>query len=519
MTPAVPRYLSAASSDPGSVRENNEDRVYADDARGFFVVIDGMGGHQAGEQAADIALERIRSRLERQTDSAEQRLREAITLANNAIFEAAHTREEWHGMACVLTAAIVENGRATIGHVGDSRLYKIRRGKIEKITHDHSPVGEREDRGEISEAEAMRHPRRNEVYRDVGSVEHAPDDEDFIEVAKIRFEPDSALLLCSDGLSDVLPASAILRTVEQHADDRWAAVRSLIAAANENGKDNISAILVEGEEYAANRTPRRDIEETGRMIPAPGGAWYRRIGYFAGGLIVGALLIFAIQSMSPPPPLPHLPQSFVVPEEGTIAAALIKAQAGDTVFLPAGTFRELVELKTGVDLIAQKPHETILEGSLVANNVNHARIEGLQIRAGTVGIDVRNSDIQIARCEVSGGHDAGIRFSGNSGGSLIASTIRDNPGAGIAVEDAAAPDIEHNTIAANGLEPGAQHPGILIRTTGRPNVSGNYFAANGAEAIWLQAADDSVVQRNHFAPASKTDKRKPFRVLPPQVHP
>ena len=82
-------------------------------------------------------------------------------------------------MACVLTVAVVENGSAIIGHVGDSRLYKIRRGEIRKITHDHSPVGEREDSGEISEAEAMRHPRRNEVYRDVGSQEHAPDDPGF----------------------------------------------------------------------------------------------------------------------------------------------------------------------------------------------------------------------------------------------------------------------------------------------------------------------------------------------------
>jgi serine/threonine protein phosphatase PrpC len=518
MTPAVPRYLSAAASDPGSIRDNNEDRVYADDARGFFMVIDGMGGHQAGEQAADIALERIRTRLERQTDSADQRLREAITLANNAIFDAARSREEWRGMACVLTAAVVENGQVTIGHVGDSRLYKIRRGRIEKITHDHSPVGEREDRGEINEAEAMRHPRRNEVYRDVGSAEHAPDDEDFIEVARIPFESDSALLLCSDGLSDILSSDAILRVVNENAGDRRAAVRALIAAANEDGKDNISAILVEGAEFAAIRPARKDTEDTGRLT-SRGDAWYRRLAYFIGGLIVGALFLFGIQSMFPPPPLPHLPQSFVVSDDGTIAAALIKAQAGDTVLLPPGTFRELVELKPGVDLIAQKPHATILEGSIVANNIDRVRVEGLQIRAGTVGIDVHNSDIQIARCEIAGGHMAGVRFSGNSTGSLIATTIRDNPGAGIVIEDTAAPSIEHNTVAANGADPAALHPGLLIHTSGHPNVIGNYFFGNGAEAIWLPAADESIVQRNHFTPASKTDKRKPFRIIPPEVRP
>ena len=85
-------------------------------------------------------------------------------------------------MACVLTVALVEGDSVSIGHVGDSRLYKIRGGRIEKITHDHSPVGEREDNRDLSEADAMRHPRRNEVYRDVGSEEHTPDDRGFHRV-------------------------------------------------------------------------------------------------------------------------------------------------------------------------------------------------------------------------------------------------------------------------------------------------------------------------------------------------
>ena len=109
----------------------------------------------------------------------------------------------------MLTVAVLEDGSAVVGHVGDSRLYQIRRGEIRKITHDHSPVGEREDNRELTEAEAMRHPRRNEVFRDVGSEEHAPDDADFIEIQRIPFEPDCALLLCSDGLSDQVPSAEI----------------------------------------------------------------------------------------------------------------------------------------------------------------------------------------------------------------------------------------------------------------------------------------------------------------------
>src|SRR6185503_13547297 len=118
------------------------------------------------------------------------------------IYRLAASRPEWNGMACVLTAAIVEHGRATIGHVGDTRLYKLRGDRIEKVTKDHSPVGEREDANELTELQAMRHPRRNEVFRDVGSEIHRPSDADFVDIEEIPFEADASLLLCSDGLSD-----------------------------------------------------------------------------------------------------------------------------------------------------------------------------------------------------------------------------------------------------------------------------------------------------------------------------
>ena len=146
----------AAASDPGKRRKNNEDRYYVDPDRGIYAVIDGVGGHAAGETAAGVAVDVIRERLERQTGTPEERIREAITLANNEILRLSRTRPEWTGMACVLTVVLIEDDVATVGHVGDTRLYLLRAGEIRKITHDHSPVGEREDHGEISEAEAMR---------------------------------------------------------------------------------------------------------------------------------------------------------------------------------------------------------------------------------------------------------------------------------------------------------------------------------------------------------------------------
>src|ERR1700722_19503701 len=176
------RLRSAAASDPGKRRKNNEDRYYVDPDRGIYVVIDGVGGHAAGETAASVAADVIRERLERPTGPPEQRIREAITLANNEILRLSRIRPEWTGMACVLTLALVEDDIVTVGHVGDSRLYLLGSGTIRKMTHDHSPVGEREDRGELSEDEAMRHARRNEIYRDVGSAEREPDDPGFIEI-------------------------------------------------------------------------------------------------------------------------------------------------------------------------------------------------------------------------------------------------------------------------------------------------------------------------------------------------
>src|SRR5829696_3222635 len=123
-TTAAP-FAAAGASHPGLRREVNEDRFHVDVSRGVFVVIDGVGGHAAGGKAADVALTMLRARLERETGPAAGRLREAIAIASTEIHGLAGTRPEWKGMACVLTAAIVRDGRVTIGHVGDTRLYKL----------------------------------------------------------------------------------------------------------------------------------------------------------------------------------------------------------------------------------------------------------------------------------------------------------------------------------------------------------------------------------------------------------
>ncbi len=243
---AVTPLRCAGHSHPGRRRSNNEDRFYCDRARGIFLLVDGMGGEAAGEKAAETAVEMLRGRLERPTGSPVERVREAIALANNEIFRLASANAQWQGMACVLTVAVIEGGMMTIGHVGDSRAYILHRGKMRKITHDHSPVGEREDNGELTEAEAMQHPRRNEVFRDVGSEQHTPDEEDFIEIIEQRFASDMAVLLCSDGLSDLVNSEVIYGTIRASQDGSEAA-QALVDAANAaGGKDNVTVVLIEG---------------------------------------------------------------------------------------------------------------------------------------------------------------------------------------------------------------------------------------------------------------------------------
>lgn len=289
-------WRAAMASDTGLQRANNEDRVYIDEARGVFVVVDGVGGHAAGEKAAEIAADIIPRQLESLNGSVEERVRAAITAANNEIYEVAQQKEDWRGMACVLTLAVAGEDRITIGHVGDSRLYLVWNGTVKKLTSDHSPVGEREDQGEITELEAMVHPRRNEVFRDVGSRPHSPDDEEFIQIKSFPFHPEAAILLCSDGLSDVLTSAEISAIVEQYDGEPSKIAQMLVDAANEaGGKDNVSVVFVAGSEFmgSASRimSDARSRHAITRMRNGSKAwrAWLARVAWLVAGMILGAL--------------------------------------------------------------------------------------------------------------------------------------------------------------------------------------------------------------------------------------
>src|SRR6201996_3543238 len=232
---ATSQLLVGGHSDVGRKRIENEDRYYIDPQRGIFLVVDGLGGHAAGERAAEIAVDIISTRLSRRTGASGKRIQEAFALASTEIYQAASRNPEWTGMACVATVALVEGNQVTVGHVGDARLYLLAPGQMQKITRDHSPVGELEDAQRLSENAAMRHPRRSEIYRDLGSTAHTPNDTDFVEVHSFSLPQPAALLLCSDGLTDQLTAADIRYLVERHAGDPEKAARALVEAAHEAG--------------------------------------------------------------------------------------------------------------------------------------------------------------------------------------------------------------------------------------------------------------------------------------------
>jgi serine/threonine protein phosphatase PrpC len=527
-------FRCAGETHPGLRRTNNEDRFHLDVERGIFLVIDGIGGQAAGERAAEIALDSIRARLKRQTGSLGDRIREAITVANNEIFRLAQTRDNWKGMACVLTVAVVEDGQVTVGHVGDTRLYELRGGQIRKITHDHSPVGDREDSGRLNELEAMQHPRRNEVYRDVGSEEHHPDDDNFVELVQLPFESDSALLLCSDGLSDLLTSAQILRIAQEYAGDPWAVVQQLIAAANDaGGKDNVTVLFVEGESFAPAGSRAKRETKKGRLgerqetqqrfaarFPGFGGRW----AFFLYGVLLGVVLWNALQPrlwQGPDSPeigsaLGHSAKTLAVGpgtqfDFSNISEALQQAQAGDTIEVSPGQYGESLILKEGVNLISQGYREAVILSAgqasdagvaVVAENLKSGRFAGFKIQgdgktALAIGLRLTGSSLEIEDLEISGTRVAAVEVKG-SAATLRANYIHDNLGSAVLVSALATPHLAHNVIVNNGKQTGDPKAGLEVLEGARPTLVGNVIADNGVYGIRGWNADSETLRRNFF---------------------
>jgi PPM family protein phosphatase len=238
----------------GRQRQHNEDSFLVADEAKLFLVADGMGGHAAGEIASRIAVDSISEFIVHTKEDdgtwphaydehytrTTNRLMAALRMANTRVLEAMRKDARLRGMGTTVVAAMADGGKMSVAHVGDSRAYMIRHGKISRITSDHSWVFEQVQAGMLTEAEAEKHPLRNVITRALGGALSVNPD-----ASEIDSKPGDVYLLCSDGLTGMVPEDEILKLVTANADDLEKACKELIDMANERGGlDNVTAILV-----------------------------------------------------------------------------------------------------------------------------------------------------------------------------------------------------------------------------------------------------------------------------------
>lgn len=245
------RIVYKAISDVGLVRDNNEDSFIAenlwDDAHVLCAAIDGVGGYDGGEVAAEIARSSIVSYLNSYPDSNLQDvIVQAVLQANNSIYEQ-RKAGRFPNMSCVVSAAIIDAAadKVYVAHVGDSRIYLYSRGTLTKITHDHSLVGYREEIGELTEQEAMSHPMRNIIERCLGESERVFGDGNFVDSGVYDIPADGKLLFCSDGLTDMVTQAEIAGILSADKDTSSKCQMLVDCAKNHGGTDNVTVVLVE----------------------------------------------------------------------------------------------------------------------------------------------------------------------------------------------------------------------------------------------------------------------------------
>lgn len=240
------------ATDVGNIRTNNEDTFSIssiwDDEYLLMAVVDGCGGYEGGEVASALARDEISSFLKGYTSPTSRLslLEEAVCLANNKIVRGRRGNKKLSSMGCVLTAAILDlvNGLLLLSHVGDTRCYLYSNGVLRKLSRDHSLVGELEDNGELTEAEAMNHPRRSVIDRMLGEEFHRRND-GFVDATIVSLPEEYTVLLCSDGLTDMVTASEIKGILRADYTTEEKTNCLIEYAKKKGGKDNITVVLAE----------------------------------------------------------------------------------------------------------------------------------------------------------------------------------------------------------------------------------------------------------------------------------
>lgn len=256
----------AGDTNVGKVRTTNEDSMIVDVERGLFVVLDGMGGANAGDVASQTARDAILEFVahRRSTMDPKSLLAQAIQSGSAAVFGAAQAHRERHGMGTTCVAALLVDGkRAVVGHVGDSRAYLLRSGRLQALTKDHTIVEELVERGLLSAEDAERHPYKNVLSRNLGARPDAR-----VDITEVALEPGDRLMLCSDGLYGYAAAEGI-QYILGSGDAPEHVTRDLIELAMRGGGgDNVTVIVIETAQAAPSSTM---IVRTNGAI-----AWWQR---------------------------------------------------------------------------------------------------------------------------------------------------------------------------------------------------------------------------------------------------
>ena len=250
-------YEICTETDPGLTRENNEDAVVFDAETQLCILADGMGGYNAGEIASGMAVAFIKSEMSRwlaqagknaSTKEVRRAMEICVQNANYSIFNAANSNPQYNGMGTTLVVAAFQGDRVMVGHIGDSRCYRLRGGDFQQITKDHSLLQEQIDAGLITPEQALTSSNKNLVTRALGV-----EDTVSLEVNEHKVEPGDIYLMCSDGLSDMVLDAPIGQIMRGEGELQLKA-KQLVQAANDNGgRDNISVLLACANEAEVKR--------------------------------------------------------------------------------------------------------------------------------------------------------------------------------------------------------------------------------------------------------------------------
>lgn len=247
----ITRVMFSGDSEAGRVRSINQDSFFVGELGNFYIaaVADGMGGHKTGEVASQKAIEILRRELLKSQNHLPIALARAVQAANLEIHESSNENPEHEGMGTTLTSILLDDQVGLIGHVGDSRAYLVRDGKLKQLTLDHSWVAERVRQGVLTQEEAQKHRLRNIITNALGSEQNVK-----LDILHFDVQAGDKYMVCSDGVSMLLDEDLLRDIIHENSPDE--AVKQLIDASNERGSaDNITAVVVQVNDVETRKKP------------------------------------------------------------------------------------------------------------------------------------------------------------------------------------------------------------------------------------------------------------------------